>query len=107
MSPKPKVHMVAVRIARTSDTIRDDVLSSVCKTIFTTGSPCDPGKKPSEYNWTEGFWIQLSRRMCEDLQKTYDDLDVSDSENRNFHTKKIAEYCDFLLSKITSTGAGA
>jgi hypothetical protein len=105
MSSKSEIRVVPVNVVRTLDTIRDDVLSSVCKTIFTTGSPCDPGKKPSEYNWTESFWLQLSRGICDDLHQTYPTLSISDQENLGYHTKKIADYCDFLLSNLTSVGA--
>jgi hypothetical protein len=90
---------------KSKDEIKDDIMTGVCKVVESTGARCDLGKKPSELNWVMQFWLTCARNMCDDLGHKYPHLNATNDENREFHGKKLAEYCSFLEEKITAPGA--
>jgi hypothetical protein len=91
----PSTPLDVAKLARAPRGHEDKVLASVFKIVMRTGTPCDPGKRPSQMGWDLSFWTQLARQISKDLK-----LEIRDSENQDYYNKPISNYCDFLVAKL-------
>jgi len=78
-------------------TPKDKVLEAVGRIMLGKGKVPDPGKRPSQLGFNLNFWLQISHAIVNDLGLQ---AKVPDSKNKEYYSKLLSVYCDFLVDEL-------